>query len=324
MRKTNIGGQGVLDGIMMRSEKKSALAVRKEDGTIGLEVWDNPSHESLIYRIPVVRGIFNFVGMLFNGTRVLLCSAELTGNDDEEYVPSAMEKKIAEKTGKKSEDVMMFFAVVVSLALSIGLFFLLPTLVANLFRNVITSPFVMNLIEGIIRIVIFLTYVFLISFMKEIKTVFRYHGAEHKTITCYEMELPLDAAHVKQQPRLHPRCGTSYLLLVMIISTLIYSLFPWVSNLLLRFLTKLLLLPLIAGVSYEVLKLLARYDNPLTIALRWPGMQLQRLTTREPDEDIINVAIVAFEAALGEKSEQELNDMMDRFSLRKEEESEVS
>ena len=316
MRKTNIGGQGVLDGIMMRSENKCALAVRKEDGDIELDVWENRPHDSAVYRIPVVRGVFNFVEMLFYGTKVLMRSAEMSGNDEDGFEPSKMDKKIAEKTGKNSDDIMMFFSVVVSLALSIGLFFLLPTLITSLFRGAVKSSLVMNLIEGVIRITVFLVYVALISLMPDIKTVFKYHGAEHKTITCYEMELPLDAEHVKQQKRLHPRCGTSYLLLVMIISTLIYSIFPWGSNLLLRLLIKLLLLPVVAGVSYEILKLLARHDNALTVALRWPGMQLQRLTTKEPDEDIINVAIVAFEAALGEKTPEEIQLMMDGFSLK--------
>lgn len=204
---------------------------------------------------------------------------------------------------------------VIAIVMAVGLFFVLPTLITSLIQGSIKSNFLINLIDGSIRILIFLGYMLAVSFLPDIKTVFRYHGAEHKTIFCYENDLPLTVENVKPQKRLHPRCGTSYLLLVMVLSTVIYSCFPWGNSLLLRMATKLLLLPIIAGVSYEMLKLLAKGNHILVRALRWPGIQLQRLTTAEPDEDMIQVAIVAFEAALGEKNPEEVEQLRRDFSI---------
>lgn len=314
MKKCTIGGQGVMDGIMMRSVEKSALAVRKPSGEIDLKIWKNKEHTSIFYKVPIIRGVFSFIEMMVNGVSVLTESAKMVGLDEEEYEPSKMEKAIAKKTGKSAEDIMMFFAVVIALVMAVGLFFVLPTLITNLIKGSIKSSFLINLIDGGIRILIFLGYMLVVSLLPDIKTVFRYHGAEHKTIFCYENDLPLTVENVKPQKRLHPRCGTSYLLLVMVLSTVIYSCFPWGNSMLLRMAIKLLLLPVIAGVSYEVLKLLAKGNHILVRALRWPGMQLQRLTTAEPDEEMIQVAIVAFEAALGEKSPEEIEQMRQAFA----------
>lgn len=315
MKKCTIGGQGVMDGIMMRSVEKSALAVRKPSGEIELKIWKNKEHTSIFYKIPVIRGVLSFIEMMVNGVSVLTESAKMAGTDMEEYEPSKMEKAIAKRTGKSAEDIMMFFAVVIAIVMAVGLFFVLPTLITSLIQGSIKSNFLINLIDGSIRILIFLGYMLAVSFLPDIKTVFRYHGAEHKTIFCYENDLPLTVENVKPQKRLHPRCGTSYLLLVMVLSTVIYSCFPWGNSLLLRMATKLLLLPIIAGVSYEMLKLLAKGNHILVRALRWPGIQLQRLTTAEPDEDMIQVAIVAFEAALGEKNPEEVEQLRRDFSI---------
>lgn len=322
MKKSTIGGQGVLNGIMMRSPERSALAVRKDDGDIALEVWENKNHDSIWYKIPVIRGVLNFVEMLYNGTRVLMESSKLSEAPEDEYEPSKFDRAVGKALGVNPENVMLSIAVVISLLLTIGLFFLLPTAVTSLLKGVLKSEILFNLVEGAVRITIFLTYIFLVSKMAEIKTVFRYHGAEHKTITCYENELPLDSDHAVTQTRLHPRCGTSYLLIVMIFSTLVYSVFHVSQNFILKVLLKLALLPLIAGCSYELLKLLAKSDNICFRILRWPGLQLQRLTTAEPSKDIIDVAILAFEAALGEKSAEELENMRKSFSLKKETENE--
>lgn len=321
MKKCSIGGQGVMNGIMMRSLGKSALAVRKASGEIELKVWENKKHTSVFYKIPIIRGILSFIEMMVVGVSVLMDSAKMAEDSIEGEHPTKMEKVIAEKTNKSVEDVMIFFSVFIALVMAVGLFFVLPTLLTGIFKGNIQNNFLINLIDGGIRIVIFLGYILSVSFLPDIKTVFRYHGAEHKTIYCYENDLPLTAEYVRQQKRLHPRCGTSYLLLVMVLSTIIYSCFPWGENLLLRMLTKIILLPLIAGVSYEVLKLLARGDNVFVRILRWPGMQLQRLTTAEPDEDMINVAIVAFEAALAEKTEQEIEQLRCKYVIRNKEEA---
>ena len=316
IRKTTIGGQGVLNGIMMRSPGKTALAVRKDDGDIELSTWENVQYDDIWHKIPVIRGVLNFVSMMYNGVKVLMNSADLAGEETEDLEPSKFDKAVAKAFGKKAEDIMMGFAVVISLAISIGLFFLLPTLITSLIKGNITSNIVLNLIDGGIRIFLLLLYLYLISKMHEIKVLFQYHGAEHKTITCYEKGLELNTDNVEKQKRLHPRCGTSYILIVMIVSILIYSLFPWTSSLVKRLLIKILVLPLVVGISYEILKLLAKSDNICFRILRWPGMQLQRLTTREPDRNIINVAIVAFEAALGEKSEEEIEELKNGFSLK--------
>ena len=315
MKKCKIGGQGVMDGIMMRSVEKSALAVRKTSGEIELKVWKNKEQTSVWHKIPVIRGVLSFINMMANGVNVLTDSAKMAGASEETYEPSKLEKKIAQKTGKKAEDVMMVFAVAAALLMSVGLFFILPSFITGLIKGSLKNRFLINLIDGAIRIVIFLAYIIGVSFMHEIKVVFRYHGAEHKTISCYENELPLTAENVKPQKRLHPRCGTSYLLLVMIVSTLLYSCVPFGDNPFVKMGIKLLMLPVIAGVSYEVLQFLAKRENWLVRILRWPGMQLQRLTTAEPDMDMINVAIVAFEAALGEKSSEEIEAMRRSFAI---------
>lgn len=314
MKKSSVGGQGVMDGIMMRSPKKSALAVRKADGEIELKVWQNKQHTSVFYKIPVVRGVLSFIDMMVGGVRVLTDSAKMAGAAEEDYAPSKLEQAIAKKTGKTAEDVMIFFAVLVALVMAVGLFFVLPTLITGLFRRAIQSRFLINLLDGCIRIVIFLAYILAVSLLPDIKTVFRYHGAEHKTIFCYENDLPLCVENVAPQKRLHPRCGTSYLLLVMVISTLVYSCVPLGDSLLLRMGVRILLLPLVAGVSYEVLKLLAKGDSLFARILRWPGLQLQRLTTAEPDAGMMEVAIVAFEAALGEKSPEEVEALRVRYA----------
>ena len=314
MAKTTIGGQGVLDGVMMRSKTTNALAVRKQSGEVVTKKWPVEPQKNKFLRLPVIRGIVNFVSMMVLGVQVLNDAMKLADYAEEEFEPSKTEKYIAKKTGKSAEDVMMGVAVVVAIVMAIGLFFLLPTFITSLFQGSIKSVFVKNLIDGLIRIVIFLAYILVVGQVKDIKNVFRYHGAEHMTIACYEAELPLVAENVKKQSRLHPRCGTSYLLLVMIITTLVYSCFVWSDHVFIRFGIRMILLLPIVGISYEVLMLLGKSDNIIAKILRWPGMQLQRLTTAVPDEDMINIGILAFEMALGEKTDEQLEDMRISFS----------
>jgi uncharacterized protein YqhQ len=318
-KKTSIGGQGVMDGVMMRSEKIGALAIRRQTGEIATKQWDITAKTSKLWRLPIFRGMAAFVDSMVGGVKVLSDAVELGGYEEEAEQPGWFERFVAKKTGKSIEDVMMVFAVIAAIGMAIVLFFILPTLVTGFFKTFIKSTLLLNLIDGVIRILIFLAYVFSVSFIKEIKDVFRYHGAEHKTIACYEAGDALTAENAKKHSRLHPRCGTSYLLIVMIITMVIYSFFTWSSNLFLRIGLRLLMLPLIAGVSYELLRLLAKSENIIVRMLRWPGMQLQRLTTAEPTEDMLNVAILAFEMALGEKSEAELEEMKTSFSLAEEE-----
>ena len=313
-----IGGQGVLEGVMMRAPEKSALAVRRADGSIATKVWDTKKITNKFLRLPLVRGVVSLVDSMYSGVKIISDSARLYDEQDvESYEPNDFEKFIAKKTGKDAMSVMMLFAVIIALVLSVGLFFFLPQLLISALNPIITSPLLRVLVEGVIRILIFIGYLLLCTLMKDIKRVFMYHGAEHKTIACYEAGEPLDVEHARTKRRLHPRCGTSFLLLVMIIAILLYAcmdvLFGLNNNLWIRMATRLICLPIIAGISYEVLKLCAKYENWFTKALRWPGMQLQRLTTKEPTDDILEIGILAFELALNEKSEEELEALKHSF-----------
>ncbi|MBQ9942556.1 MAG: DUF1385 domain-containing protein, partial [Christensenellaceae bacterium] len=247
-------------------------------------------------------------------------AAKLSEQGEDEFQPNRFEKFVAKKTGKSALDVMMAFAVVIALVLAVGLFFVLPMLITTWLKGDIKNPLVINLIDGGVRICIFMLYMILVAQMKEIKGVFRYHGAEHKTVSCYEHDEELTVENVRKYKTLHPRCGTSYLLLVMIVTILIYSCLGWNDNVLLRFGSRLVLLPVISGVAYEILKFAAKGDNLFFRIIRWPGMQLQRLTTAQPTDDQIQVAILAFETALGEKTAEELEEMRRSFDLRSPEE----
>ena len=314
VRKSSIGGQGVMEGVMMRSPEDSALAVRKPDGSIVTKKWKNKQRKSKILKLPIIRGVVNFIDMMVQGVGTITDAAKMLDESAvEEYEPSRFEKFVANKTGKNAMDVMMVFAVVIAVVLAVGLFFILPTTITSLIRGSIESVVLINLIDGLIRLAIFLGYMILVTQMKEIKRVFMYHGAEHKTIATYERDLPLTVENARPQRRLHPRCGTSYLLLVMVIAIIVYSFLGWSDNILLRFGLRLLMLPIIAGVAYEVLKATGRSDNIVMRAIRWPGMQLQRLTTREPDDSMLEIAIVAFEMALGEKSEAEIQALIAQY-----------
>ena len=315
MKSCNIGGQGVMEGVMMRAPKVSGLAVRKTDGSIETKKWKNESKWEKAKKIPVVRGVFNLVEMLMQGVGVINDSAQMFDESFQEE-PSRLEKYIAKKTGKNAMDVMMVFAVILSILLSVGLFFLLPTFISSFIRKAVESELLNSLIEGVIRVIILIGYMIFCTCVKEVRRVFMYHGAEHKTIACYEHGEELTVENVRKHKRLHPRCGTSYLLLVMIVSILIYAVLgelglnknPW-----LRYGSKLLMVPLIAGIAYEVLKGAAKHENWFTKAIRWPGMQLQRLTTKEPDDEMIEIGIIAFEMALEEKSKEEIDALIAKF-----------
>lgn len=304
----DIGGQAVLEGVMMKAPDAMAIAVRRENGDIVVKrtpyVPLSKKHKWM--GLPFVRGAVNLVVMLKLGMRVLEDSADMGGQMDEE--PSRFEKWLTDKLGKKADKVLMAFAMVLAMILSVGLFVLLPNLPVKALRRAGWSLAAVNLVSGLIRTVILIGYLILCGFQKDLRRTFQYHGSEHKTVYCHEHGLPLTPENVQKFSCLHPRCGTSFLLITFIFSIIFYSVIDQVvfslsgydlgAHYLVRVLSRVLLLPLVAGISYEMLKGLAHRDTPFTRALRWPGMQLQRLTTRPPTDDMCEVAIASMQAAL--------------------------
>ncbi len=304
VKKTSIGGQAVLEGVMMRGRTGIATAVRDSDGKIRIEAEriTSPEKKNFFVKLPIVRGVVNFFSSLVMGTKILMRSAEVYGGNDEE--PSKFEKWLAKTFKIDIMDVVLFFGVALGLVFSIALFFILPTVLGNLFKNFFPEMnLVRNLIEGLIRIAIFVGYILFTSLLKDIRRTYMYHGAEHKTITCYEKGLDLTVENVKKCRRVHDRCGTTFMFFVMLVSILVYSvvgaLIPVINeNIWLKILSRVILLPLVAGLSYELLKLLAKTDSPLVYPLKLPGLLLQKLTTKEPDDEMMEVAITAFNKVL--------------------------
>ena len=315
--KTMIGGQALIEGIMMRGPDKDAVVVRGKEG-LTVEVTPRklpPEHSPL--RWPLIRGIYNFFGSNIVGVKALMRSADLSPEEGETEAPSKFDQWLEKKLGNEGfQKALVGFAVVLGLGMSVGLFFLLPMVIGGLFDRWITSNLGINLLEGVIRMGIFFLYMYLISRMKDMRRLFSYHGAEHKTIRCYEAKLPLTVENVRRQTRLHPRCGTSFLLVVMVLSILIFSiassallaLAPGLEALrgsflfrLVMIVYKLLLLPLVVSVAYEINRWVGRYDNLLTRIVTAPGMWFQNFTTTEPDDSMIEVGIAALEAVLPEK-----------------------
>ena len=316
--KTVIGGQALIEGIMMRGPDKDAVVVRGKDG-LSVEVKPRrlPPEESAL-RWPLIRGVYNFFDAQVTGVKSLMRSADLSPEEgDLPEEPSKFDRWLEKKLGnEKFQQYLISAAVVMGLGLSILLFFVLPMVICSFLDRWIESNLVLNLVEGAIRILIFVGYIFAVSKMKEMKRLFAYHGAEHKTIRCYEAGLPLTVENVRQMTRLHPRCGTSFLLIVMILSILIFSVastallsaVPALAALqgtvgykLLMIVFKLLLLPLVVAVSYEINRWVGRHDNWFTKLLTAPGMWFQNFTTNEPDDSMIEVGILAVEAVLPEK-----------------------
>ena len=313
--KTMIGGQALIEGLMMRGPQKDAIVVRGKDG-VTVEIKDRkvrPKNSPLNW--PVIRGAVTFFDAQLTGVKALMRSADLSPEESQEE-PSKFDKWLEEKLGdKRFQQLVVGIAVAMGLGLSILLFFLLPIVIGSFFDRWIRNNLLLNLVEGIVRILIFTGYMLLVSRMSEMKRVFAYHGAEHKTIRCYEAGLPLTVENVRQQTRLHPRCGTSFLLVVMIISILLFSV---ASSLLLAVIPKLaaihgsflyrlimiafklLLLPLVVSFSYEINRWVGRHDNLFTRILSAPGMWFQNFTTNEPDDSMIEVGIQALEAVLPE------------------------
>lgn len=298
---TKMGGQAVMEGIMMKGEEKTALAVRLPDGSIEIETEKTKTYGKWM-KIPLVRGVVAFVDSLVYGTKTLMRSAELLEEaDDEEYEPGKFEQWLEKKFGSKGLwNFMLYSSVIIALAFTIGIFIILPTGAVNLMKHFTDSVFWLNFVEGVLRIALFVAYVWGVSFMPDIRRVFQYHGAEHKTIHCFENGLELTPENAKQFPTLHPRCGTSFLMFVFIIAFACHFLLGWPS-LALRIVTRLLLLPVIAGLSYELLKWAGRSDNIVVKVLSLPGLYLQKITTKEPDESMLQIAIAAVNACMDGK-----------------------
>lgn len=300
---TSIGGQAIIEGVMMRGPKDIAIAVRKPNNEIELktERLNTLGMRNKIFRLPFLRGVIGLVEALFIGTKSLMYSAEFF----EEEEPSNKETLCQKIFKDKAEDVEMTFAVIVSLVVATGIFMILPTVLTNFFKNKINSPIGLNLLEGLVRIIIFLIYVIGVSKLEDVKRVFEYHGAEHKTIHCYENEEELTVENVKKYPILHPRCGTSFLFMVMIISILVLSFFGW-PNPLKRFLVRILMFPVIAGISYEFNRLIGKSRSSLARFLSYPGLMIQKLATvKEPNGEQIEVAIASLKAVIPENKDED-------------------
>ena len=298
-QKTSIGGQAVLEGVMMRSDKSMATAVRDQDGIIRLETkrLKKKEKQSKILRFPIIRGCVAFLDSLIGGSKTLMRSAEVFGEGE----PSKFEKWTAEKLKINVMSVVTTFSLIVGLALAIFLFMWLPQFLRGqieFLAKITFDVWAKNFIEGGLKLLIFLIYILLCSLLKDIKRTFMYHGAEHKTISCYEKGLELTVENAKSCTRIHDRCGTTFMVFVMLISIITFALFESLTNGavtgILRVLCKVALLPIVAGLSYELLKLLAKTDCFIFLPLKWPGMLLQRITTKEPTEDMLEVAITAF------------------------------
>jgi len=298
--RTSIGGQALIEGILMRGPKKQAVVVRTPNGlVVQEEELKLTSDRYPILKLPFIRGSVNFIDSMTKGVKALMYSAEQAGDDN--YEPDKFDLWIEKKFGaEKAQKAVITIAVILGIAFSIGLFILLPTLLAGLVAPFIGSGIVKNLVEGVLRIAIFLLYLWLTSRIKDIHRVFEYHGAEHKSIFCYEKGLPLIVENVRIQPRNHPRCGTSFMFIVMIVSILVFSVVSW-SNPFVRMGLRLLLLPVVVGISYEISRWTGRHDNLLSTILAAPGKALQRLTVFEPDDSMIEVAIAALTAVIPEE-----------------------
>ena len=299
MKPSGIGGQAVMEGVMMKNSDVYAVSVRKPNGeiTVKKDEYKGIVSGKKVLSLPFIRGVFNFIDSMVLGMKTLMFSADVALEEEND---EAGEKA---KDGKKENDNgwMMALTVVFAIALAVGLFMVLPVLAASLLRRWITGSFWITLVEGLIRISIFLVYILLISRMEDIQRVFMYHGAEHKCINCIEHGLELNVENVKKSSRLHKRCGTSVLLIVMVVSVLVTMLIR-IETVWLRVLSRILLLPVIAGVSYEVLKLAGRSESPIVEWISKPGLAMQKLTTKEPDEQMIEVAIRSVEEVFDWKS----------------------
>ncbi len=300
-KRGKIGGEAVIEGIMMKAGGKYAVALRQEDKRIRItdHTYTTVRDKCRLLRLPIIRGIVNMIESLILSYKVLGISADAMGLEEE---PTKFEKWLTRVCGKHLVDIIMGIAMVLGLVLGFGLFFYLPMLVTKALDGALGGNlgWFKNLVEGLMRIAIFVGYVWVVSFMNDIKRTFQYHGAEHKTIFCYEAGLPLTVENVRKQSRFHPRCGTSFIFVVLILSIIVSSFITW-DSLALRLLIKLPLLPLVVGLSFEFIMYAGKHDNLFTTILSFPGLMMQRLTTKEPDDGQIEVAIASVMRILPEE-----------------------
>lgn len=319
MKYSGIGGQAVMEGVMMQNKDTYAVAVRKPDHEIDVKVSKRKNSKTLdeVRKIPILRGVVSFVDSLYLGMSTLMYSASFFEDEDDEGTLAskkkekeltAEEKKKRAAKEKKQENAMLGGTVVLSIVIALALFFALPYFLSGLFKKVISSQMLIAFIEGVIRLAIFLGYIAIISLTPDIKRTFMYHGSEHKCINCIEHGLPLTVENVRKSSKHHKRCGTSFLLIVMLISILFFM-FIRVDSKPLQLLLRLVLIPVIAGVSYEFIRLAGRYDNPVVNMLSVPGLLMQRMTTKEPDDEMIEVGIASVEAVFDWKKWQEENNV---------------
>lgn len=294
-RYSGIGGQAVLEGVMMKNKEKYAVAVRKPDGEIEVEVetYQGLAHGSKFKELPFIRGIFNFLDSLILGTRALNYSASFY--EEEEGKETKFDKAMDKMSGGNGEKLLSGIVTVISIMLAVGIFIVLPYFISSLFESFIRNRSLMAIIEGVIRIALFLLYVWGISAMKDIRRLYQYHGAEHKCINCIEKGRPLTVHNVMRSSRLHKRCGTSFIFFVMLVSIVLFF-FIQVDNVAEKVILRILLMPVVAGISYEIIRLAGCTDNVFIKILSAPGMWIQRMTTREPDESMAEVAIASVEA----------------------------
>ena len=302
---TKMGGQAVMEGIMMKGDKKTAVAVRLPSGDIHIKTEENPKKRTWV-KIPIVRGVIVFVNSLIQGTKTLMYSADVLEKYEEKLGEGALAEKgkfetwLEKNFGERDVwDILIAISVIISLVFSIGIFVIGPTAVINWMTAFTENEIVLNLTEGLLRIAVFVIYVLLISKMKDIHRVFQYHGAEHKCIHCFESGRELTPENCQEFYTLHPRCGTSFLVFVLVISLIVFSFLGW-PNLALRIVSRLLLIPFIAGISYEVLKWAGKSDNWFIKIISIPGLYLQKLTTAPPDNEQLEVAIAAVKAVMDE------------------------
>ena len=301
--KTSIGGQAIIEGVMMKGPKKTVMSVRKPDGSIVQEGWDNRPRRWYA-KTPLVRGIYSFFVSLLDGYKCLMRSAELATDGIEDENPSKFDRWLEEKFGDKLVKAVGYISMVAGLCIAALLFMYLPAQIVTLLRGFVPdAPRVaLSAAEGAVKLGIFIGYMALVSLMPDMRRMFAYHGAEHKTIACFEAGEELTAENVRKHTRFHPRCGTSFLFLVLFISILLSTVVTW-DSLAVRVGLKLLMLPLTMALAYELIRLAGKYDNLFTRVVSWPGLQVQRLTTREPDDGMIEVAVASMKAVLPENRE---------------------
>lgn len=318
MKYSGIGGQAVMEGVMMQNKDTYAVAVRTPDHKIDVKVSKRKNSKALdaVRKIPILRGVVSFVDSLYLGMSTLMYSASFFEDEEDEKEKTenasltAEEKAEKEAKEKKQEKAMLGGTVVLSLIIALALFFALPYFLSGIFRKVISSQMLIALIEGVIRLAIFIGYIAIISLTPDIKRTFMYHGSEHKCINCIEHGLELNVENVRKSSKHHKRCGTSFLLIVMLISILFFM-FIRVDSKVLQLLLRLVLIPVIAGVSYEFIRLAGKYDNPVINILSVPGLWMQKLTTKEPDDEMIEVGIASVEAVFDWKKWQEENGILE-------------